>query len=120
MVGMRPWSLAGAVLAFVLGACPCLAPLASASAETPKAHACCPAPAEDGAPASEASGDCCLRAPASSAAQVEAPLPVLIAVAAVEAVPAAASAVLPLAASLAAPPGPLPGVPSGLSPPVRS
>jgi hypothetical protein len=81
MVVMRPWSLAGA-LAFVLGACPCLVPLASAFAETPKAHACCPAPAEDGAPAAEASGDCCLRAPASSVAQAQAPLPVLIAVAA--------------------------------------
>lgn len=120
MVGMRPWSLAGAALAFLLGACPCLVPLVSAAADAPKAHACCPAPAEDGAPAPKASGDCCLRAPASSSAQIQAPLPVLIAVV-VPAVPAdrSASVAVP-AASLAAPPGPPPGVPSGLSPPVRA
>jgi hypothetical protein len=71
---MKVMGFAGFLLALILGACPCLMPLAAA-AHRQDAHSCC---AHQGAskqrrqPA-RSGGDCCLRAPAQGQAAISAP-----------------------------------------------
>jgi hypothetical protein len=72
---MKAKTLTGFILALVLGACPSLSAFASAGSRR-GAHSCCSAgeAGKNRLPPSPAQGDCCLRAPAHSAALVVAPV----------------------------------------------
>lgn len=88
--------LVAALVAVLLGSCPCLASLAAAAAE--EAHACCPATQQDHG------SDCCLRAPAPDDVSFIAPQLVVVGLAqASPAEPVTLEAFLIDAASLSPP-----------------